>query len=89
MPPPSSDVVVQSLEGQLQVLHFGTQVRQELIVRWERLMMFHIVRHAQGCVQGLKHLGSLGVAAPLPPCVDPLRVQDRVWSQQESMEPGA
>ena len=84
MPPPSSNVcVAQGVQGLVQVLLLGIQVRQDLFIGGESLVVLQVMHHTQGCIQGLQHLGSLGGAAPLPPCMDPLRIQDMVWGQQE------
>ena len=64
------------------LLPLVADVWQELLVRWEGLIVLQVVGQSQGPIQGLQQLPSLGVAAPLPPCMDPLCVQDMIWGHQ-------
>ena len=65
------------------LLPLVAKVRQELLVRGEGLIVLHVVSQSQGPIRGMQQLGSLGVAAPLPPCMGPLCIQDMIWGQQE------
>ena len=61
------------------LLPLVADVWQELLVRGEGLIVLQVVEQSQGPIQG----------RPLPPCMDPLCIQDMIWSQQEPMGPGA
>ena len=65
------------------LLPLVADVWQELLVRGEGLIVLQVVGQSQDPIQGLQQLPSLGAAAPLPPCMDPLCIQDMIRCQQE------
>ena len=66
------------------LLPLVAEVWQELLVRGEGLIVLQVVGQSQGPIQGLQQLASLGVADPLPPCMDPLCVQYVVRRQEKA-----
>ena len=66
------------------LLPLVADVWQELLVRWEGLIVLQVVGQSQGPIQGLQQLASLGLAGPLPPRMNPLCVQYVVRRQEKA-----